>query len=102
MMKILFAAVLAAFLWPVPVAAQQLPPGCMLQADAREAFWLKFGERPVAFGVLENGMLFEVFVNADGDFSLFVTDTNEISCIKGNGTDFQQSVKGMRPKGRPL
>lgn len=96
------AAVLAAFLWSAPAAGQQLPPGCMPQDDVREAFWQKYNERPVARGVLDNGWLFEVFANTDGDFSVFVTSPVNISCIVASGGDLEEIVSGLRPEGRGL
>jgi hypothetical protein len=61
----------------------------------------KYGEAPIATGMVSPELVMEMFVNAEtGSWTVIYTNLDGISCVVGAGTEFE--TLGSAPKGDPL
>ena len=94
--KLLLAALVAVFLWPLPGEAA---PVCEDRKGTLEALQRQYGEVPVAQGVDANGDLVEVVATATGQtWTIIVTRPGGKSCIVGFGKDWVMSTASGREK----
>ena len=73
---------MAAFLVAAPAAAQ---PVCGERGEFVERLKSRFGEAPVAMGLLQNGGVVEIFTSPEGTWTILVTGTNGVTCVPASG-----------------
>ena len=49
----------------------------------------QFGEKPVAHGLADSGVLAEIFSGPQGTWTIVATTPNGVSCLIGSGQSFQ-------------
>ena len=97
-MKLLLAALVAAFLWAAPAAAQY---PCAERSGIIDDLATKYSEAPVAMGLVNNGGVIEVLATSDGTtWTIIITMPNGVSCILAAGESWEAIPAG--PKGAAL
>jgi len=101
---IFLTTIAMSIMWSGAVAGQQMVTNQMFCAPSRvilkRAAELK--QAPVAFGVINNGQVgLNVFKDAEGkSFTIILTNpTTGVSCVLAAGTDYQNVVFHLKPKG---
>jgi len=101
MTRCLWAApvVLALALEGLPAAAQA-PAFCAERRAIAEKLDEGYGEKPVAVGLAEGGLVIEVFASGTGTFTILLTRPDGVSCVAAAGEGWE-SLPAHGP-GRPI
>lgn len=87
MPRLIAAAVLAAFLIPLPAFGQMARPGAV--CGERGKFLTHLGqnhkETPAAMGVTASGRVLEVLTSEDGTWTIIITHPNGVTCMVAAG-----------------
>jgi hypothetical protein len=81
-----------------PAQDQAMPaPGAHRMAFAERneivrALREQFGEKPVAHGLADTGVLAEIFSGPQGTWTIVATSPNGVSCLIGSGQSFQTAL----------
>lgn len=88
--------VLALLLAAVSASAQPVP--CMPRGILVERLQQKYGEQRVGRGLaLSGNAVVELFVSADGVWTMFITQPTMVSCLIASGTDWEATAP--KPEG---
>lgn len=73
-----------------PQAGQQMP--CGKRTDVVRMLRENFGEGPIAHGLSDTGAVAEVFISAEGTWTIVATSPHGLSCMIGTGQSWQPVV----------
>jgi hypothetical protein len=74
----------------VPYAMQTVP--CGKRTDVVKMLRDNFGETSIARGLADTGAVAEVFISANGSWTIVATSPNGVSCMVGSGEKWQPIV----------
>ena len=72
---------------PPPRPMQQM--ACAARNEIVRTLREQFGEKPVAHGLADSGVLAEIFSGPQGTWTIVATTPNGVSCLIGSGQSFQ-------------
>lgn len=81
------AALGAAFLWVSPIKAQA---PCMAHETLTAYLAERFAEQPRGLGLITDQRVMELFVSAEGTWSVVLTDRHGIACLVMAGEGWDQ------------
>jgi hypothetical protein len=84
------AAVLAALVPFFGTAAEAAPPPCGNHDAMTTALATKFKEARRVMGVVNARAVMEIFMSAEGTWTVLVTDTSGTACVIATGQDWQE------------
>ena len=84
----------AALLFPTSARGQ----ACASRADVVERLAGKYREAPIAIAMEQNGNVIEVFVSANGTWTIIVTTPGGTTCLVASGGHWQ-AIPFKIPKG---
>jgi hypothetical protein len=73
-----------------PPAVQQM--ACADRNEIVRALREMFGEKPVAHGLADSGILAAIFASPQGTWTIVATNPNCVSCLIGSGQLFQTTA----------
>lgn len=87
--KSVIAAIFVAASFTPLTAVSQDRPQCWARADALAHLAIRYDERPVAIGTINDSRIMEVFASPDGKtFTVMITDTMARSCMAIAGESY--------------
>ena len=75
---------------PGPQAMQRMP--CGKRTDVVRMLRENSGEGPIAHGLANTGAVAEVFISAEGTWTIVATSPNGLSCMIGTGQAWQPTI----------
>ena len=85
-----------------PEPPQAVPPtahhhtvqqmACAERGEIVRALRETYGEKPVAHGLADSGVLAEIFSSPQGAWTIVATTPNGVSCLIGSGRSFQTTA----------
>ena len=76
----------------MPGSAQAMQMPCGKRTDVVRMLRENFGEGPIAQGLAHTGAVAEIFISAQGNWTIIATSPNGMSCMIGSGQAWQPAV----------